>query len=87
MINCNASTTNSMALPQGAGCRGDSSYIGTEADLGLTWRFAPGLTFDLVGAYLFAGGALDTTQVVNGVATKRGSEDVYTGVARVRFSF
>ena len=87
VINCNASTTNSAALPQGAGCRGDSSYIGTEADLGLTWRFAPGLTFDLVGAYLFAGGALDTTQVANGVATKRGSEDVYTAAARVRFSF
>ncbi|MBI2197715.1 MAG: hypothetical protein HYU42_03820 [Candidatus Rokubacteria bacterium] len=86
-INCNASTTNSAALPQGAGCRGDSSYIGTEADLGLTWRFAPGLTFDLVGAYLFAGDALDTTQVANGVATKRDSKDVYTGAARVRFSF
>jgi len=86
-INCTAHSANSMALPQGAGCRGDSSYIGTEADLGLTWRFAPGLAFDLVGAYLFAGDALDTTNVVNGVATRRGSEDVYTGVARVRFSF
>ncbi|MEK7443874.1 MAG: hypothetical protein AABZ70_03370 [candidate division NC10 bacterium] len=86
-INCSTHSANSMAQPRGAGCRGDSSYIGTEADLGLTWRFAPGLTFDLVGAYLFAGDALDTTNMVNGVATKRGSEDVYTTAARMRFSF
>lgn len=86
-INCAAHSANSAAQPRGAGCRGDSSYIGTEADLGLTWRFAPGLTFDLVGAYLFAGGALDTSQVINGVLEHRDSRDVYTGVARVRFSF
>ena len=69
------------------GCKGDSAYIGTEANLGTTWRFAPGLTFDLVGAYLFAGGALDTTEVINGVATKRDSKDVYTVAARLRLSF
>ncbi len=87
VINCAAHGANSAAQPRGQGCRGDESYIGTEADLGVTWRFAPGLTFDLVGAYLFAGGALDTSNVVNGVLTRRGSEDVYTAAARVRFSF
>jgi len=87
VMNCSSHSANSAANPQGAGCRGDSAYIGTEANLGLTWRFAPGLTFDLVGAYLFAGGALDTSEVINGVLTKRDSKDVYTGVARVRFSF
>jgi hypothetical protein len=86
-MNCSSHSANSAAQPQGAGCRGDSSYIGTEADLGLTWRFAPGLTFDLVGAYLFAGDALDTSEVRNGVLTQRDSKDVYTGVARVRFNF
>ena len=68
-------------------CKGDDAYVGTEANIGMTWRFAPGLTFDLVGAYLFAGSALDTTEVVNGVANKRDAEDVYTVAARLRVSF
>jgi hypothetical protein len=68
-------------------CKGDESYVGTEANLGMTWRFAPGLTLDLVGAYLFAGSALDTTEIIGGVATKRDSKDVYTGAARLRVAF
>jgi hypothetical protein len=68
-------------------CKGDAQYIGTELNLGTTWRFAPGLTFDLVGAYLFAGDALDTTEVIGGVATKRDARDVYTVAARLRLSF
>jgi hypothetical protein len=67
--------------------KGNSRYIGTEADLGLTWRFAPNTTFDLVGAYLFAGSALDTLEIVNGVPTKREAEDGWTVAARVRLSF
>ncbi|MBI2525032.1 MAG: hypothetical protein HYV93_03530 [Candidatus Rokubacteria bacterium] len=86
-LNCSTHSANSAANPQGAGCRGDATYIGTEADLGMTWRFAPGLTLDLVGAYLFAGDVFDTSQVRNGVLTRQSAEDVYTGVARVRFSF
>jgi hypothetical protein len=68
-------------------CQGDDAYVGTEANIGMTWRFAPGLTLDLVGAYLFAGGALDTTEIVNGVANKRDAKDVYIGSARLRVSF
>jgi hypothetical protein len=68
-------------------CKGDDAYVGTEANVGMTWRFAPGLTFDLVGAYLFAGPALDTTEVIGGVATKRDAKDVYTGAARLRVAF
>ncbi|MEK7371933.1 MAG: hypothetical protein AAB265_10805, partial [candidate division NC10 bacterium] len=86
-INCTTFSANSAANPRGAGCRGDASYIGTEANIGTTWRFAPGLTFDLVGAYLFAGDVFDTSEVRNGVLTKRSAEDIYAGVARVRFSF
>jgi len=44
--------------------KGDSRYIGTETDLGLTWRFAPNAAFDLEGSYLFAGAALGTAEVV-----------------------
>jgi hypothetical protein len=66
---------------------GDSRYLGTEVDLGTTWRFAPNTVFDLQGAYLFAGGAFDTTEVLNGVATHRDSKDAWTVAARVRLSF
>ncbi len=70
---------------------GDSSYLGTEANLGLVWRFAPGLTFDLVGAYLFAGGAMDAAEVISyqtGASGRRiSAEDGYTVASRVRFSF
>jgi hypothetical protein len=86
-ITCATHSANSAANPQGAGCRGDETYLGTEANLGITWRFAPGLTFDLVGAYLFAGPALDISEVRNGVLTKREAVDAWLGTARVRFAF
>ena len=71
----------------GPNAKGDSSYMGTEVDLGLTWRVAPGLTFDLVGAVLFAGNALDISEVQNGVLVKREAKNVYTIVSRIRYSF
>jgi hypothetical protein len=66
---------------------GDSRYIGTEVDLGFSWRFAPNTALDLQGAYLFAGSALDTAEVVNGVHTRREAEDSYMLAMRVRFAF
>jgi hypothetical protein len=71
---------------------GDSRYIGTEGDIGLTWRFAPNVAFDLVGAYLWAGHALDNTEVrTTGLAEpeflKRDAKDAWTSAARVRLSF
>ncbi len=78
---------NPNAAGKGAGCRGDASYIGTEAVLGLTWRFAPGLTFDLAGAVLFSGSALDASEVLNGVLTKMHAKNIYTVVSRIRYSF
>ncbi|HEU4368217.1 MAG TPA: hypothetical protein VFV05_08340 [Methylomirabilota bacterium] len=67
---------------------GDDRYIGTEVDLGMTWRFAANTAFDLVGAYLFAGSALDTREAVapSGFAT-RDAEDGWTIAARMRLSF
>lgn len=67
--------------------KGDSSYLGTEWDLGLIWRFAPNTAFDLAGAYLFAGEALDITEILNGVATKREAHDAWTVASRIRLSF
>jgi hypothetical protein len=71
---------------------GESRYIGTEVDLGTTWRFAPNVVFDLVGAYLFAGSALDTTEFgVKGLPATTGvhrdSQDGWTVAARMRLSF
>ena len=67
--------------------KGDSNYIGTEVNGGMTWRFAPNVAFDLAGYYLFAGSALDMTEQLNGVAVKRESRDGYYAAARVRLSF
>lgn len=67
---------------------GDSRYLGTEGDIGMTWRFAPNTAFDLVGAYLFAGDALDVTEnlAVQG-PTKRDAKDAWTVQSRVRLAF
>jgi hypothetical protein len=67
--------------------KGDSSYIGTETNIGLGWKFAPNVSFDLIGAYLASGKALNTTEVLNGVATTRDAKDAYALSSRVRFSF
>ena len=67
--------------------KGDSSYLGTEINAGFTWRFAPNVAFDLAGYYLFAGSALDQTELLNGVAVKRDAKDGYYAAARVRLSF
>jgi hypothetical protein len=84
-------TTGLRAAPTSSG---DSRYIGTEADLGMTWRFAPNTVFDLVGAYLFTGAALDSLHNpapagvgAAGATQKFDSEDGWLIAARVRMSF
>jgi hypothetical protein len=75
--------------------KGDSNYVGTEANLGLTWRFSPNTAFDLVGGWLFAGDALDAAECRGGAATtclggtvvKRDAADAYTLAARIRLAF
>ncbi len=74
--------------------QGDSNYLGTEGNLGLTWRFSANTAFDLVGGYLFAGHALDASECSNGAATcspnltrKKDAQDAYTLAARVRLAF
>jgi len=66
---------------------GDSSYLGTESSIGFTWKFAPNVAFDWSGAYLAAGKALDTSELLNGVLTKRKADDGYLTSARLRLSF
>jgi len=79
--------TNRATVDDQSWVKGDSRYLGTELDLGLTWRFAPNTAFDLQGGYLFAGSALNTAEVLNGVHTRRDANDAYLVSARVRLAF
>ena len=75
---------------------GDTQYLGTEINLATTWRFAPGLAWDIAGGYLFSGDALSHATTTNGTGgatfndSGRGSkhpQDVIIATTRVRFSF
>jgi hypothetical protein len=78
-------------------CRpeGDSNYLGTELNAALTYRFAPGISFDWAIGYLFSGNALAHRYVGSvynagaGLPVNRdiGVDDVVVTTARVRFSF
>lgn len=67
--------------------QGDSRYLGTESSVGIKWSFAPNVALDLSGAWLAAGKALDTTEVLNGVPTLRKAQDAWMATSRVRFAF
>jgi hypothetical protein len=70
--------------------RGDEDYIGTEFSLGLTYRFAPGLAFDIIGAYLITGGALDSTfrdTTSANLRSRQDARDAQSLSARVRYQF
>src|SRR5262249_33999510 len=79
---------------------GDSNYLGTELNLGLTWNFSANTAFDLVGGYLFAGSGLDASECrtfvtgatpnaacSNGTVVKMAAKDASTLAARIRFAF
>ncbi len=73
----------SRTAPVAATNGGDSRYLGTEVDALMTWRFAPNTVFDLQGAYLFAGSALDTLDA----SGNREAKDGWLIAARLRLSF
>jgi len=83
----NAGCTARTTVSDRSWVEGDSRYIGTEVNGGITWRFAPNAALDLAAYYLFAGSALETAEVLNGVHTKRDQNDAYYGAMRVRLSF
>ena len=41
----------------------------------------------IVGAVLFVGDALDSSEVLNGVLTKRDAKNIYSIASRIRYSF
>jgi len=67
--------------------QGTENYLGTELDLGMTWRFAPNAAFDLAGYYLAAGPALRMGEVLNGALVTKEQQNGYYAAARVRLSF
>lgn len=69
--------------------RGDESYLGNEWAAGLTYRFAPNIQFDLVGAILFAGDARNTGRTVSTATTPLSfdADNVYRATARMRVTF
>jgi hypothetical protein len=75
--------------------RGKERYLGNEWILGLTYRFAPNVTFDLAAAALITGDALNIQRtggdnnnqcITEGVPTCQ-SRNVYKGSARLRVTF
>jgi hypothetical protein len=78
---------------------GRRNYLGTEIDVGLTYKFAPGMTLDLVGGYMFTGSALraeaatpscgtDGTGTTCGFTRRSGDPSaIETVVARFRYTF
>ncbi len=68
-----------------ASASGDARYLGTGLTAGLTYRFAPGLTFDAVYGILIAGSALDIADSPGGPS--RDAENSQVATARVRFAF
>jgi len=74
---------------------GKERYLGNEYVLGMTYRFAPNIAFDLAGAVLLAGDALNIQRtggnnnnpcVTDNVPTCE-SKNVFKGSARLRVTF
>ena len=76
-----------VAIDSQSFAKGDHNYLGTEINGGITWRFAPNVAFDLAAYYLFAGSALNQTELLNGQAVERDARDGYYAAARVRLAF
>jgi hypothetical protein len=90
-------TTGKTARPEG-----DSKYLGTELGTGVSWKFAPGISFDWTVGYMFAGPALGhryTTSPyceagkVNAATCQPPDQkdgkvnDIFISTARLRFTF
>jgi hypothetical protein len=77
------------------GSHGTNQYLGTEIDVGLVYKLAPGVTFDLVAAYEWSGHAQAYAFATDipggdGAAITRPAmnpKDVQTVAARFRYAF
>jgi hypothetical protein len=69
----------------GAGSRENQRYVGTELMALITYRFAPGLTWDNQFGYMFMGPALDA--VTDPAYGGRNTNDPFMLTSRIRFTF
>ena len=75
--------------------KGESNFLGTEWNLALTYRFAPGLVFDWAFGYMQADNAMSHRYVGSdynagaGTPVRKdiGVQDIAISTARVRFTF
>jgi len=69
--------------------RDNSHYVGTELMALISWRFAPGLSWDTAAGYMFAGPALDgiTDSPTAAPGYGRYADDSAIFTSRVRFTF
>jgi len=65
--------------------RANKNYVGTEFATVLSWRFAPGLSWDNSLGYMIAGPALDA--LTNPAAGPRNAKDISILTSRIRLSF
>ena len=82
--------------PRLRGRQDEENFLGTELNLGLTYRFAPNVALDLIGAYMWLGDAYAHARVAAGGGCRdrveTGSpacsvDDVWKIVSRVRLTF
>jgi hypothetical protein len=64
---------------------GKESYLGNEWVVGMTYRFAPNISFDVAGAVLLTGDALNIARTAGGPTFE--SHNVWKGSARFRVTF
>jgi hypothetical protein len=64
---------------------GSDRFIGTELMALISWRFAPGLSWDNAAGYMFAGPALDA--ITLDTQGPRNAKDSAIITSRVRFTF
>jgi hypothetical protein len=66
---------------------GDTHYMGTEFHGTVTWRFAPGLSWDNGAGYMLAGDGFKATTNPAANNGNRDAKDAYILTSRVRFTF
>jgi hypothetical protein len=64
---------------------GDTNYMGTEVHGVISWRFAPGLSWDNGMGYMIAGEGLNAYTGSSGLG--KNAKDAFIGSSRVRFTF
>jgi hypothetical protein len=64
---------------------GDTNYMGTEVHGVISWRFAPGLSWDNGMGYMIAGDGMNAYTGSSGLG--KNAKDAFIGTSRVRFTF